>query len=224
VRADGVKTALNPPGPDVLRDVRALWAQVRKSARVLLVMDVSGSMAADSGSGGRSKLELAKSAAATALNQLVETDRVGFWTFTTDLPTPSRITREWVDVGPLGQTRQSITDAISGLTPLGGTPLYAATRLAADAMNATQDPAAINAVVVLTDGRNEFSDNDLNGLISQLQSNAQENGVRIFTIGYGADADVQALQQISEASRAAFYDARDPGTIEQILPAVLSNF
>ena len=29
--ADGVKVALNPPGPDVLRDVRSLWADVRKS-------------------------------------------------------------------------------------------------------------------------------------------------------------------------------------------------
>src|SRR6478752_2908644 len=74
VSGDGVRIALNPPGADVLRDVRALWAGVRKSARVLLVMDVSGSMSADSGSGGKSKLELAKSAAATALGQLVDTD------------------------------------------------------------------------------------------------------------------------------------------------------
>ena len=40
--ADGVTIALNPPGPSVLRDVRALWTQVRKPARVLVVMDVSG--------------------------------------------------------------------------------------------------------------------------------------------------------------------------------------
>jgi len=224
VSDSGAQIVLNPPGPDVLLDVRELWATVRKSARVLLVMDVSGSMSADSGSGGKSKLELAKSAAASALDQLVDTDRVGFWTFTTDLPTPTTITREWVDVEPLGQTRQAITAAIAGLTPLGGTPLYAATRLAADAMNATKDPAAINAVVVLTDGRNEFTDNDLNGLVDHLASGAQENGVRIFTIGYGADADQQALQQISEASRAAFYDASDPATIDKILPNVLSNF
>src|SRR6478752_7333807 len=72
--ADGVTIALNPPSPDVLRDVRSLWAEVRKSARVLVLMDVSGSMASDSGSGGKSKLDLAKSAATTALDQLVDTD------------------------------------------------------------------------------------------------------------------------------------------------------
>jgi Ca-activated chloride channel family protein len=191
---------------------------------VLLVMDVSGSMSADSGSGGKSKLDLAKSAAATALGQLVDTDQVGFWTFTTGLPTPTAITREWVDVGPLAQTRQQITDAISGLSPLAGTPLYAATKLAAQSMNAHSDPASINAVVVLTDGRNDYTDNDLDGLISQLGDSAREHGVRVFTIGYGPDADIETLQKISQASLAAAYDARDPSTIDKIFADVLSNF
>ncbi|MEP6560528.1 MAG: substrate-binding and VWA domain-containing protein [Nakamurella sp.] len=221
--ADGVTIALNPPGPEVLRDVRSLWAEVRKSARVLVLMDVSGSMSADSGSGG-SKLDLAKSAATTALGQLVDTDQVGFWVFTTDLPTPDTITANLVDVGPLSQTRQPIVDAIASLTPLNGTPLYAATKIATRSMNASQDPASINAVVVLTDGRNEYTDNDLNALISQLQGSAQENGVRVFTIAYGADADLATLQQISEASRAAAYDARNPATIDQVFANVLSNF
>ncbi len=224
VLADGVKIALNPPGPAVLRDVRALWADVRKSARVLILMDVSGSMSADSGSGGKSKLDLAKAAATTALGQLVDTDQVGFWVFTTDLPTPTTITADLVDVGPLSKTRTPITKAIAGLTPLNGTPLYAATKLATDDMNATQDPKSINAVVVLTDGRNEHTDNDLDGLISQLQGSAQENGVRVFTIAYGPDADLETLTTISEASRAAAYDARNPATIDKVFADVLSNF
>jgi Ca-activated chloride channel family protein len=222
--ADGVKIALNPPGPEVLRDVRALWADVRKSARVLILMDVSGSMSADSGSGGKSKLDLAKAAATTALGQLVDTDQVGFWVFTTDLPTPTTITADLVDVGPLSKTRTPITDAIAGLTPLNGTPLYAATKLATEDMNATQDPKSINAVVVLTDGRNEYTDNDLDGLIGQLQGSAQENGVRVFTIAYGPDADLETLKKISEASRAAAYDARNPATIDKVFADVLSNF
>ncbi len=224
VLADGVKIALNPPGPAVLRDVRALWADVRKSARVLVLMDVSGSMSADSGSGGKSKLDLAKAAATTALGQLVDTDQVGFWVFTTDLPTPDTITADLVDVGPLSKTRTPITDAIAGLTPLNGTPLYAATKIATDDMNASQDPKSINAVVVLTDGRNEYTDNDLDGLINQLQGSAAENGVRVFTIAYGPDADLETLEKISEASRAAAYDARNPATIDKVFADVLSNF
>ena len=217
-------TALNPPGPDVLRDVRALWAGVRKSARVLLVMDVSGSMSADSGSGGKSKLDLAKSAAATALGQLVDTDQVGFWTFTTGLPTPTTITREWVDVGPLAQTRQQITDAIAGLTPLGGTPLYAATRLAAESMNATMDPAS--------DQRRRGAHRWPQRLHRQRPERvdrpapSQRPGAR----GPGVHHRLRTgrrpghLQQISEASLAAAYDAREPATIDKVFADVLSNF
>ncbi len=222
--ADGVTITLNPPGPEVLADVRSLWAANRKSARILVLMDVSGSMSTDSGSGGRSKLDLAKSAATTALGQLVDTDQVGFSVFTTDLPTPSTITADLVPVAPLGQNRQQITDAIAGLIPLNGTPLYAATRLAAEQMNASVDTEAINAVVVLTDGRNEYTDTDLDGLLRYLEQTSQENGVRVFTIAYGPDADLETLKLISEASRAAAYDARNPATIDKVFADVLSNF
>jgi Ca-activated chloride channel family protein len=219
-----VKITLNPPGPTVLRDVRQVWTQVRKPARVLVVMDVSGSMASESGYGSESKLELAKKAATSALTQLTDTDQMGLWAFTTDLPTPDTITADLVGVGPLAQTRQPIVDAIASLTPLNGTPLYAATREAADAMNAQNDPNSINAVVVLTDGRNEYTDNDLDGLLRELTASAQENGVRVFTIAYGPDADLATLQEISEASRAAAYDARNPTSIDKVFSDVLSNF
>ena len=221
---DGVKITLNPPGPQVLSDVRSLWTQVRKPARVLVVMDVSGSMASASGYGSESKLDLAKKAATSALSQLTDTDQVGLWAFTTDLPTPDTITADLVDVGPLAQTRQPIVDAIAQLTPLNGTPLYAATRTAAQTMNAEQHAGSINAVVVLTDGRNEYTDNDLDGLLRELGASAQENGVRVFTIAYGPDADLATLQEISEASRAAAYDARNPTSIDKVFAAVLSNF
>ncbi|HOZ56861.1 MAG TPA: substrate-binding and VWA domain-containing protein [Nakamurella multipartita] len=221
---NGVKITLNPPGPQVLSDVRSLWTQVRKPARVLVVMDVSGSMASASGYGSESKLDLAKKAATSALSQLTDTDQVGLWAFTTDLPTPDTITADLVDVGPLAQTRQPIVDAIAQLTPLGGTPLYAATRTAAQTMNAEQQAGSINAVVVLTDGRNEYTDNDLDGLLRELGASAQENGVRVFTIAYGPDADLATLQEISEASRAAAYDARNPTSIDKVFAAVLSNF
>ncbi len=224
VIADGVKITLNPPGPQVLTQVRDLWSQVRKPARVLILMDVSGSMADPSGYGSQSKLELAKAAATNALGQLVDTDQVGLWAFTTDLPTADTITAHLVDVAPLGQTRQPITDAIADLTPLNGTPLYAAIGNADQAMNATIDPSSINAVVVLTDGRNEYTDNDLDGLVRTLTSSAQEHGVRVFSIAYGPDADLDTLQEISEASRAAAYDARNPTSIDKVFSDVLSNF
>jgi Ca-activated chloride channel family protein len=46
----------------------------------------------------------------------------------------------------------------------------------------------------------------------------------VFPIAYGADADVDALRAIADASSSAMYDAKDPTTIDQVLTAVISNF
>jgi Ca-activated chloride channel family protein len=48
--------------------------------------------------------------------------------------------------------------------------------------------------------------------------------VRLFTISYGESADVQTLRAISQATRAATYNASNPATINQVFTAVISNF
>jgi Ca-activated chloride channel family protein len=48
--------------------------------------------------------------------------------------------------------------------------------------------------------------------------------VRVFTIGYGADADTSALEAIAQASNGAAYSAKDPNTISQVFAQVVSNF
>ena len=92
-------------------------------------------------------------------------------------------------------------------------------------MNASQDPASINAVVVLTDGRNEYTDNDLDGLISAICRPApRRTGCGSSPSRTGRTPTWTTLQQISEASRAAAYDARNPATIDKVFANVLSNF
>ena len=77
----------------------------------------------------------------------------------------------------------------------------------------------------MTDGKNEYpDDNDLDGLIRQLEDQALEDGVRVFTIAYGGDADFDTVKRLSEASRAAAYDATDPLTINAVFTNVLTNF
>ena len=65
---------------------------------------------------------------------------------------------------------------------------------------------------------------DLDALIRQLGDQASEGGIRVFTIAYGEDADLDSLKRISEASRAAAHDATDPLTIDSVFTNVLSNF
>ncbi len=215
----GVPT-LSPPSPQVLAAVRATWAELRKRAHVLLVLDVSGSMAQSAGA-GKTRLELAQSAAVNGLSQLSDTDEVGLWA----CPYEHNVYWQHLPIGPLGPRRNEMTNRIQQLIPAGGTPLYAVTRKASEELRKTASPDTINAIVVMTDGKNENPDDtDLDGLIRQLTDQASEGGIRVFTIAYGEDADLDTLKRISEASQAAAYDATDPTTIDTVLTNVLSNF
>jgi Ca-activated chloride channel family protein len=219
--ADKVGVVLSAPSAPVLSAVRATWSELRKRARVLLVLDVSGSMSQSAGA-GNSRLELAQAAAVNGLTQLSDTDEVGLWVF----PAQGRQGYwQWLAMKPLGPQRQEMITRIEQLVPSGGTPLYAVTREASEVVRANAGTNMINAVVVMTDGKNENpDDNDLDGLIRQLSDEATEGGTRVFTIAYGQDADLDTLKRISEASRAAAYDATDPLTINAVFTNVLSNF
>jgi Ca-activated chloride channel family protein len=223
--ADGVKITLEPPAPAVLDEVRNTWADLRKKARVLLLLDVSGSMEQPVEEAGTSRLELAKQGVIKALEQFGPRDDVGVWVFTTDMESPSGIYQELVPIGPIGQQRQRIVAAVRGLAPLNGTPLYASIKGALTQLEAGYDRDRINALVVLTDGQNEYPpDNDLDGLVGLLRDQSVESPLRVFAIAYSTGADLDTLKQISEASQAAAYDATNPATIDQVMTAVISNF
>jgi Ca-activated chloride channel family protein len=218
--AEDVGVTLSPPSPPVLAAVRAAWSDLRKPARVLLVLDVSGSMGQSAG-GGKTRLELAQAAAVNGLSQLSDADQVGLWTF----PAQGQVYWQQMALEPLGPQREQLITRIQQLIPAGGTPLYATTRKASEAVRAGAGDDTINAVVVMTDGKNEYPDDtDVDGLIRQLGDQALEGGVRVFTIAYGEDADLDTVKRISEASRAAAYDASDPQTIDTVFTNVLSNF
>ena len=224
VNANGVSVVLSPPSPSVLDGVRSTWAELRKRARVLLLLDVSGSMGENAG-GGQTKLELAKEAAVEGLDQFTDTDEVGVWAFTTDMAGPNSNYRQLVGVAPIGTQRSKIERTVKSLIPLQGTPLYAATRAAADFMDSKCDDDVICAVVLLTDGRNEYAgDNDLGSLLDRLGGGSTETPLRVFSIAYGDGADLETLQKISQASHAAAYDARNPEKIHKVFTDVLSNF
>jgi Ca-activated chloride channel homolog len=132
---------------------------------------------------------------------------------------------QYLPIEPLGSGLTEMTNRIQQLFPAGGTPLYAVTRKAAEELRKTARADTINAIVVMTDGKNENPDDtDLDGLIRQLSDQAVEGGIRVFTIAYGQDADLDTLKRIAEASRAAAYDATDPMTIDTVFTNVLSNF
>jgi Ca-activated chloride channel homolog len=228
VDPDQPQTLLETPTPPVMVQVLERWEEQRKAARVLLVVDVSGSMADTAGGGRETKLDLAVSAAITALDQFRDDDEVGLRIFSTGLgPDGTEDYLDLVPVAPIGGQRQELVSRLEGLFPVAGTPLYTVAQASFEDMRVEADPEKINAVVLLTDGRNEDPRNsDLEGLLRGLQEGleGQQSPVRIFPIAYGADADPAVLRRIAEATDAAAYDSSDPRSIDRVFTAVISNF
>ena len=221
---------LELPSPPVLVGLIDRWGQNRKSARVLMVIDVSGSMGeAASGEDGPTKLDLVKRAAVDALGQFKPDDDVGLWIFSTEISrTEPTDYLEVVPIAPIGAQREAMAAKINDLIPTQGTPLYTVTKAADDRLVETFDAQRINAVLLLTDGKNEDTrNNDLDGLLRQLRSRNEgqvSNPVRVFPIAYGQDADLATLKRIAEATNATVYDAADPKSINRVFLAVVSNF
>ncbi len=230
------QTLLDVPDGAVLVGLLDNWALQRKVTRVMLMLDVSGSMggpADPADPGGATKLDLAIEAVQDGLDQFRAEDQVGIRIFTTGLGADG--TAGYLDlapVSPVGPDRERLVNEVSRLVPLNGTPLYAVTGDSHAQMVTEYDPTLINAIVLLSDGENDVGGGADDGeafdaLIEQLESSSNgENAtpVRIFTIAYGADADTSVLEQIAEASNATAYQATDATTIDDVFSAVVSNF
>ncbi len=234
VDASQPATLLEVPQPRVMVDLLDAWAANRKGARVLLVLDVSGSMAEPaSPASDETKLDLAKSAAITALDEFNPGDEVGLRIFSTKLgPNEDQTYLDLVPIAPIGGDIEELRRRIDELIPASGTPLLDVTQESYRTMLDGYVPARINAVLLLTDGRNEDGipeddDDQETALIAELRKSStgeESRPVRIFTIAYGSDADTSTLKAISEASNAAAYSAVDAASINAVFTQVVSNF
>jgi Ca-activated chloride channel family protein len=229
------ETLLDVPAGEVLTGLLDNWAEQRKSARVLMVLDVSGSMgepADPSDPGGPTRLDLAVRAVQDGLDEFKPEDQVGLRIFTTNLGDGTASWQDLSPVSPIGPKREELRSQVANLAPLNGTPLYDVVGESHDEMIEGYDPTLINAVVLLTDGMNDDGEPDddeaqFRELLDQVTRSANgENStpVRIFTIAYGAGADPSELRQIAQASNATPYQATDATTIESVFTAVVSNF
>ncbi len=234
VDPDQPTTLLEVPSGKVMVDLLDAWSTQRKGARVLMVLDVSGSMGdpADPGDpNGPTKLDLAKRAVIEGLDDFKADDQVGLRIFTTD-DGGAPVVTDLSPVAPIGAQREALVRQVDSLVPRAGTPLYKVTRQSYDEMLRAYDPALINAVIVLTDGQNDDGDpaddaQQFSELVSDVKANSDgetAKPVRIFTLAYGAGADPTELRQIAEASNATAYQAGDATTINKVFAAVVSNF
>jgi len=205
------KTALQMPAPSVVEVVRDVWWYTKRHTNVYLVVDVSGSM-------GGSKLENAQQALRIFMAQVQgDMERIGLITFSTDAV-------ETVALDELKRSRAELTQAIDRLEAYGDTALLDAVDLAYARLQGMQDLERINAVVVMTDGRENNSRISLDTLRRRI-ANGNQTGVPvvIFCIGYGSDADEPTLRSLAESSGGQYYRG-DLDTIRRLYKILSSYF
>jgi Ca-activated chloride channel family protein len=74
-------------------------------------------------------------------------------------------------------------------------------------------------IVVLSDGEDTNSRKTESDMFSCLPSGEDVEGVKVFTIAYGADADVDLLKRVANRTNGKAYTS-DPENIEQVYLAI----
>ncbi|WP_410582931.1 substrate-binding and vWA domain-containing protein [Amycolatopsis sp. lyj-108] len=198
------------------------WEYTQRRGRILLVLDLSGSMNEPFDKNRKdkpyseSRIALLKPAIREQLEFLHPEDEVGLWTFSDGY-------EEKMPIGKVKNVRGPMLDLVDNLTPKGNTALYETVIAANEKMRREFDPNLINAVVFLTDGENtEIGTREQ--VLQSVDAERLDNSVRIFTMAYGAEADSRVLDEIAQKSKARSYRAVDPYGIDKVFVNVFSNF
>ncbi|WP_353827053.1 vWA domain-containing protein [Agromyces sp. SYSU T0242] len=212
------------PAPEVVVAMQDAFPDVRKRASVLFLLDVSGSMD-DPIETGESKLDAAKFAIQEALDYFAAGDDVGLAAFSARGSGPLT-PGEVAPVSDIGEGRDGFVAALDSLTAISETPLYEAVDTFAIQRGAAWDPDRINAIVLLSDGQNSTPAERTSEaeMLETLEELHHTTPVLVFTLAYGADADVETLQAISSTTGAHYYDATDPTEVDEVLGDLVTSF
>lgn len=216
------------PGPTEVNDVLNQWAGVNLSARIQVLLDVSGSMNEPVPGSGKNRMAVTLQAAELGIGLMKPTTKIGVWLFSTNLDGQNKDFKELIPV-------RSVADQLSGgaLNTLrsvkalenGATGLYDSTLAAYRSATQNYEAGRINLVVVLTDGRNE-DDNGISRqeLLRELgKLRDPRHPVQIVGIGIGPDIDQAELKMIAGATGGQSFTTPDPNKISDIFYAALSK-
>lgn len=205
-----------PPTPAPARPIylpfalRAACVPAPLPLDIVLVLDISGSMADPAGSGAGSKLDAAKIAARSFVVLL--------------RPGQDRVSLVAFDQGarlalPLSEDRAAFDAALAGLVPGEGTRIDLGLAAAGRAL-AEARPAARRALVLLTDGLQTGPESAVLEEAGRIKTGGLD---LLFTIGLGEDVDASMLAAV--ASRPDFFlaspDAADLAGLYQRILAVI---
>lgn len=201
----------------VVRD----WTYINRDLRLLMVVDVSGSMLATTGDTRR--IDLAVDAVQKAVRLMKPTSDAGLWVFSTGqrgrldyrLVTPVR---------RIGEVEQPHSHAATLLRDAAGIPTFVRgdtglndTIFAAfGAMQRGYQADRDNMVVILTDGRDDDSTGGLSTrrLIDRLTEAADpDRPVRVVVVGMGTPADQAVMSRVTQKVGGRAYYVEDPAQL-----------
>jgi Mg-chelatase subunit ChlD len=171
------------PGYRGVRTIAEAWASVAKTADVCLVLDTSVSMEGD-------KLAAAREAVRRFCRRPQSTaTTVGLITFQNTAIVA-------VPVQPFAAATPAIDLALGTVTAGGSTALIDAVGVAVAELERVAGPGHLRAVLLLTDGHENRSRMKL----PDAQAALARAGATVFSIAYGADADLPTLRLLAGTS------------------------
>ncbi|MBI4595092.1 MAG: VWA domain-containing protein [Candidatus Tectomicrobia bacterium] len=217
--------------PEVAEAIMNRWQDVKKPGIIALVIDLSGSMQG-------AKLAQAKEGAKRFLEAVAPHNMIGLVTFSDHIS----------NVIPIASTNENkyfIADVIDRSSASGKTSLYDAIKVAINMVDKIDfQEEAIRGIVLLTDGMRTSGQVKLSDIVtlmtreekwvSQFDGGGEENKkdllgtklaittkypIHIFSIALGADADIEVLRILAEATNSTFNKAT-----EKDLAQILERF
>lgn len=223
---------LRPPAARAIAEAVFSWSVLSVPSAMLAVVDASGSMDAETGTGSR--MDLLADAARIGLGFLPDHARVGLWIFSIDKGGPGQ---DWRELEPIrrlddlrfGRTqRYALRERAAEMAALtdGGTGLYDTALAAYREALRNYRPEYSNSVVLMTDGRNEDPGSiSLEQLLQRLEElRDPDRPVRMVGIAISGDADIAALRRMAHVTGGEAYLAAQPeDVLEVFAQAVLSR-
>jgi Ca-activated chloride channel family protein len=204
------------------------WTTITAPARMLAIIDVSGSMSTPVPTAGNAtRLQVTVEAARRGLALFDDSWALGIWAFSTNQD-GTRPWRQLVPIAPISTQRTLLEQSLNTLTAGGNTGLYDTMLAGYKTVQNGYDPGRVNSVLLFTDGQNDNASGiTLTGLVSQLKKIADpKRPIRVIIVGIGNEVSETELKTIAGAtgSSSGVYLAPDPSKIGEIfLQAIASR-
>jgi Ca-activated chloride channel homolog len=211
----GVTPKTVPPLEGVSGETNAaiidVFKETKKKATVAVLLDTSGSMQGE-------KIKEAVAGTLEFLQRLHKDDEIYAFMF-------NDAVTQLQPAGRVGDVGEKVSEVVKGLFADGNTTLNDAVCTAMVTVDRLkeEDKAAgesrLYGIVLLSDGKDTNSKRTENDMVACLPSGEDVEGVKIYTIAYGDDADKDLLTRIANRTNGKTFVAT-PENIKQIYLAI----